>query len=251
MDDHESIERDIENGRTKSHFIAIIASPFFRVMPFSVSLKARLKLFEQLVTKERREIQGVNEEGTLRPGLQVRIQRGRVLEDGLVHMNKLGSRMKERLMVQYINEGGTVESGIDVGGLFKDFWGDLSGLAFSAGYALFVDTDHGMYPSPMSFAAHGADHVVLFEFLGRILGKALFEGITIQPVSPNARERSERKQELAAHPSTTSFCASGAGERLTPLAPKRASGSGASTTSFFCASGAGGSSGRAPNAARS
>lgn len=38
-----------------------------------------------------------------------------------------------------------------------------------------------MYPNPTSKLAHGADHVILFEFLGRILGKALYEGITIQP----------------------------------------------------------------------
>jgi len=38
-----------------------------------------------------------------------------------------------------------------------------------------------MYPNPSSKLAHGADHIVLFEFLGRILGKALYEGITIQP----------------------------------------------------------------------
>jgi ubiquitin-protein ligase E3 C len=38
-----------------------------------------------------------------------------------------------------------------------------------------------MYPSPASAAAHGSDHIVLFEFLGRILGKALYEGITIHP----------------------------------------------------------------------
>jgi ubiquitin-protein ligase E3 C len=38
-----------------------------------------------------------------------------------------------------------------------------------------------MYPSPSSKAAHGADHIVLFEFLGRVLGKALYEGITIHP----------------------------------------------------------------------
>lgn len=31
--------------------------------------------------------------------------------------------------------------------------------------------DNCMYPSPLSKAAHGLDHIVLFEFLGRILGK--------------------------------------------------------------------------------
>lgn len=38
-----------------------------------------------------------------------------------------------------------------------------------------------MYPNPSSGAAHGSDHIMLFEFLGRILGKALYEGITVHP----------------------------------------------------------------------
>lgn len=42
-------------------------------------------------------------------------------------------------------------------------------------------TDNCLYPNPSSFAAHGSDHIVLFEFLGRILGKSLFEGITVHP----------------------------------------------------------------------
>ena len=38
-----------------------------------------------------------------------------------------------------------------------------------------------LYPNPSSRSAHGSISVVMFEFLGRILGKALYEGITIQP----------------------------------------------------------------------
>lgn len=38
-----------------------------------------------------------------------------------------------------------------------------------------------MYPNPLAKQAHGSDYLVLFEFLGRILGKALYEGITIHP----------------------------------------------------------------------
>lgn len=41
--------------------------------------------------------------------------------------------------------------------------------------------DGHMYPNPSSRAAHGDDSIILFEFLGRILGKALYEGITIKP----------------------------------------------------------------------
>jgi hypothetical protein len=44
-----------------------------------------------------------------------------------------------------------------------------------------AEKDGFMYPNPSSRAAHGEDSIVLFEFLGRILGKALYEGITIKP----------------------------------------------------------------------
>ena len=61
-------------------------------------------------------------------------------------------------------------------------WSDLSNIAFDVNYALFKNTDGNlMYPNPSSKFVHGTDHVVLFEFLGRILGKALYENITIQP----------------------------------------------------------------------
>lgn len=36
-----------------------------------------------------------------------------------------------------------------------------------------------MYPNPSSGVVHGSEHLRLFEFLGRILGKALYEGITV------------------------------------------------------------------------
>jgi len=154
----------------------------------SQQLLGRLKLFDKIVTTKRIEIQGVNSanpfnSNPLKKGIPVRITRGRILEDGLATMNNLGSGMRQRLNVNYYNEAGTMETGIDAGGLFKEFWTDLCAIAFDPNYALFSVTDgeNTMYPSPASSAAHGSDHVILFEFLGRILGKALFEGITIHP----------------------------------------------------------------------
>jgi len=96
----------------------------------------------------------------------------------------LGKDLRRRISVQYINEAGAQESGVDVGGLFKEFWADLSAIAFDPNWALFKATEGAgncLYPNPASGAAHGSDHILLFEFLGRILGKALYEGITIHP----------------------------------------------------------------------
>jgi hypothetical protein len=55
-------------------------------------------------------------------------------------------------------------------------WSDLSSIAFDPNYALFKNTEgNQMYPNPVSKFVHGSDDIVLFEFLGRILGKAIYE----------------------------------------------------------------------------
>lgn len=45
--------------------------------------------------------------------------------------------MKKRLSVQFTGAAGHEELGIDMGGLFKDFWTELSSLAFDVNYGLF------------------------------------------------------------------------------------------------------------------
>lgn len=66
--------------------------------------------------------------------------RGHVLEDGLAALGSGGRaerQTKRRLCVFYVGAAGHEESGIDMGGLFKDFWTDLSALAFDVNYGLF------------------------------------------------------------------------------------------------------------------
>jgi len=171
------LEKEIKKSKTEQDFVALLSTPVLRICPFLVSFKRRLKLFDRIVYKNRIAIQGENSTNPfhtnpLKPGIPVRITRGRILEDGVKTMNNLGTNMRQRIAVQYYNEAGTKEVGIDAGGLFKEFWTDLSTIAFDPGYSLFRMTeDNCMYPSPLSKAAHGLDHIVLFEFLGRILGK--------------------------------------------------------------------------------
>lgn len=60
----------------------------------------------------------------------------------------------------------------------------MCAVAYNPNYALFSVTDGAgncLYPNPCSDTAHGGDHTMLFSFLGRILGKAMFEGISISP----------------------------------------------------------------------
>ncbi|EED96465.1 hypothetical protein THAPSDRAFT_268040 [Thalassiosira pseudonana CCMP1335] len=177
------LEKDLARCKSHAEFTSLLSSPVCRICPFLISFKRRLKLFERIVTTNRVDIQGSNEHRNLKPGIMVKVSRGRVLEDGLMHLNNLGRNMRQRIVVNYLSQAGTKETGVDVGGLFKEFWTDLSNMAFDPQYALFKVTEGSatMYPNPSSKFAHGSDHIVLFEFLGRILGKALYEGITIQP----------------------------------------------------------------------
>lgn len=59
-----------------------------------------------------------------------------------------------------MNEFGVEEAGNDGGGIFKE------------------TADHLLYPSPASAKIY-CEHLQYFEFLGKILGKAMFEGILV------------------------------------------------------------------------
>jgi ubiquitin-protein ligase E3 C len=144
------LDKELKQCKTASQYEALLALPVLRVCPFLVSFKRRLKLFERIVTLTRIEIQGINDQNPfnsnpLKPGIPVRIMRTRLLEDGLATMNNLGQNMRQRIVVHYTNEAGVQEIGIDAGGLFKEFWTDLSQLAFDPNYALFRVTEGGCW----------------------------------------------------------------------------------------------------------
>ncbi|KAH8945886.1 hypothetical protein BDL97_12G064500 [Sphagnum fallax] len=83
------------------------------------------------------------------------------------------------IRVTFVNELGVEEAGVDGGGIFKDFMENVTKVAFAIQYGLFKETaDHLLYPNPASDMVHD-DHLHYFEFLGKILGKAMFEGILV------------------------------------------------------------------------
>ena len=78
-----------------------------------------------------------------------------------------------------MNEFGVEEAGIDGGGIFKHLMEKIIKIAFDIQYGLFKETvDHLLYPNPASAKIH-PQHLQYFEFLGKILGKAMFEGLLI------------------------------------------------------------------------
>ncbi|KAL7681448.1 putative HECT domain-containing protein [Plasmopara halstedii] len=156
------------------------ANKLIQSMPYLVPFSERVKLFQRLVKSDKEIHQ--NENSSV---YRIRIHRSAILQDGLRKLNTIRANLKKRINVVFVNAAGREEMGIDAGGLFKEFWLDLSTLAFDLQYGLFLTThDELLYPNPSSASGHfsrESDHLTMFQFVGRILGKALYEGIVVQP----------------------------------------------------------------------
>lgn len=105
--------------------------------------------------------------------------RNRIVEDGYRQLALLPSQsLKGVIRVRFINEQGLDEAGIDQDGVFKEFLEESIKRVFNPALNLFkVTGDERLYPSPTSYLQD--NHLQLFEFVGRMLGKAVYEGIVV------------------------------------------------------------------------
>ncbi|GBG61834.1 hypothetical protein CBR_g23790 [Chara braunii] len=154
----------------------LVLSSIPHVLPF----EQRVLIFRKRVNDDK--IQHGHGEGGLgtRTRVHIEVRRDRIMEDGFAQVNKLGSKMKGRISVSFVNEQGLAEAGIDYGGVFKEFLTDLAKTAFDPRYGLFVQTatEEGLL-YPHRAAASLEMGLPMMEFLGRIVGKALYEGILL------------------------------------------------------------------------
>jgi len=76
-----------------------------------------------------------------------------------------------------------LEEGIDAGGLFKELMVDLAKIVFNPQYGMFLQTEKEkeLYPNSQSYSLFGNMDIKYYNFLGKILGKAMYEGITLEP----------------------------------------------------------------------
>jgi ubiquitin-protein ligase E3 C len=175
----------VADGSTRSIFSFAV----LQWMPWSVDFSKRLKFVRDELDRERIAVQGGHDPYGLTGGFRsqgtvVRIRRSQVLNDGMRSLMSLSAEQwRDRIVVRYINQLGADEAGIDVGGLFKDFVTDLSATIFDPSYGLFSQTQDGLlYPNPSAGAIYQNTELEdMFLFIGRVLGKAIFENITISP----------------------------------------------------------------------
>ncbi|TPX30115.1 hypothetical protein SmJEL517_g06248 [Synchytrium microbalum] len=137
--------------------------------PFVIPFENRVSIFRE---------EGIDNEWHMAVA-SATIRRKYIFEDGYTYLNALGPRLKNKIAITFVDDNGMVEAGIDGGGLFKEFLTGLSKQAFDMNYGLMCETkDHLLYPSPQSYATQEAQ-LLQYQFLGRILGKALYEGVLV------------------------------------------------------------------------
>jgi ubiquitin-protein ligase E3 C len=106
-----------------------------------------------------------------------KIRRNFLVEDGFTAFADLDSEEEIRSIfkVEFIAPDGEPESGIDGGGLFKEFMIHICREVFDPKFGLFAVTDdQTLYPSPSAFRAH-PNAAELYRFMGKVVGKAIYE----------------------------------------------------------------------------
>ncbi|XP_078045060.1 ubiquitin-protein ligase E3B [Augochlora pura] len=148
-------------------------------MPHVIPHSERVVLFRKQVVNEK-AVLGLTESAcnsTLTTLIVV--HRTRIVEDGYRQLAMLPSQaLKGLIRVRFVNEQGLPEAGIDQDGVFKEFLEETIKKVFDPSLNLFRATsENRLYPSPTSSVQE--NHLQLFEFVGRILGKAVYEGIVV------------------------------------------------------------------------
>lgn len=114
-------------------------------------------------------------------GAVISVRRVRIVEDGYDQLMKVSPEdFKKKIRVRFINELGMDEVGIDLDGVFKEFLEETLKTLLNPSLNLFCTTsDNRLYPSPLS-GLYEQNHLLLFQFLGRMMAKAIYEEILVE-----------------------------------------------------------------------
>ncbi|EOA91816.1 ubiquitin-protein ligase (E3) [Exserohilum turcicum] len=183
-------------------------------MPFFIPFTTRVQIFREFVhldmTKRRggsdpelwrfRLMQQPNARGQFERH-SARIRRENEFDDAFEQFYDLGQGLKEPIQITFLDQFGAQEAGIDGGGVTKEFLTSVTNRAFMpTDYIdMFVENDqHLLYPNPAALEEHKealrqagiregsqeyraqiTELLQRYEFLGRIIGKCLYEGILV------------------------------------------------------------------------
>ena len=177
-------------------------------MPFIIPFKTRVLIFRRFIYMDQVKSRGAIDAdfmNMLNPGSgrhQAQIRREHEFEDAYEQFYNLGSALKQPISITFVDRFDAPEAGIDGGGVTKEFLTTVTGQAFKPNndsINMFSENDqHLMFPNPSALdeqkeLLRGAglepgdeewttavqDLLQKYEFLGRIIGKCLYENILV------------------------------------------------------------------------
>jgi ubiquitin-protein ligase E3 C len=172
-------------------------------MPFAVPFETRVQIFRHFIQLDR-EQRGDNSQshfGGPYAKHHARISRNSLFDDAYKQFYEIGEGLKDLIQITFVDQFGAAEAGIDGGGVTKEFLISVTTEAFGAegGRGMFTSNEKGLlYPDPTAldvireemrhagmteadstFRDMMSDLLKRFEFLGRIVGKCMYEGILV------------------------------------------------------------------------
>ena len=182
-------------------------------MPFFIPFHTRVEIFRQFVELDQFHRRGTSDPDTWRYAQmnsitgninrhRATVRREHIFDDAYKQYYDLGEGLKEPIQIRFVDKFDTMEEGIDGGGVTKEFLTSVTNEAFGAANgleALFMENEqHLFYPNPgaveerketlrQAMFREGSpgwnetirDLLRRYEFLGRLIGKCLYEGILI------------------------------------------------------------------------
>jgi ubiquitin-protein ligase E3 C len=183
-------------------------------MPFFIPFTTRVQIFREFVHLDMTKRRGSADPESWRfrmmhrpdAGQQfmkhaAKIRRENEFEDAFQQFYSLGQGLKEPIQITFVDQFDQPEAGIDGGGVTKEFLTSVTNRAFMpTDYIdMFAENDqHLLYPNPSAveeykeslkrdglrensteFRLQVSELLQRYEFLGRIIGKCLYEGILV------------------------------------------------------------------------
>lgn len=179
-------------------------------MPFFIPFTTRVQIFRRFIHLDQfkrrngyldQEMWQWNMNPNALQRHHAKIRREHEFEDAYAQYFNLGPALKEPIQITFVDKFDAVEAGIDGGGVTKEFLTSVTNQIFSQtdGIQMFAENDqHLLFPNPSAldetrellreaglkndtseFRTQMLDLLNRYEFLGRIIGKCLYEGILI------------------------------------------------------------------------
>jgi len=145
-----------------------------RVLPMCVPFASRVQLFYQFLSQFKHDaMQVMREFEDPRTRVHAEVHRDSVVADAFEQLEN--ADLRGRVRINFVSALGLDEAGIDGGGLFKEFVGLFCAEAFRPARGLFVPNADG------KLSPHPSANPRMLKFVGRVLAKAVFDGILVEP----------------------------------------------------------------------